>query len=297
MIFKEELDKRTSYVESILHRYLSEPQEAGARIREAMNYSVFGGGKRLRPILMLETYRLFGGKNKALIEPFFAAIEMIHTYSLVHDDLPAMDNDDTRRGRKATHIVYGEAFGILAGDALLSFAFETACSAFDACPKSGNLIGKSLQILARKAGVSGMIGGQAADVESCEKAPTKERLDFIDTLKTSALMEAAMMIGACLCGASKQDIHYVEDIARKVGLAFQIRDDILDVTGEKGILGKSVHSDEKNEKTTYVTFLGIERSEELVKEYLSTARQKLKRLGPDAEFLEKLLESLTERQK
>lgn len=210
-------------------------------------------------MLMQEMYHLFGGKEK-LIYPFMAAIEMIHTYSLVHDDLPAIDNDDYRRGRKTTHVVYGEDMGILAGDALLNYAFETAATAFADFPEDSLLIGKAMGILAKKAGIYGMIGGQVTDVRETGHKLSREKLDFIYALKTGALIESSMMIGAVLAGASEEEIKQAEKIAAKTGFAFQVQDDILDVTSTSETLGKPVHSDEKNEKTTYVTLVGIEEA-------------------------------------
>ena len=231
MNFNEERKKRIEYIEEILRRYLPAREGDQKIIMEAMEYSLMAGGKRLRPMLMLETYRLFGGKGK-VIELFMAAIEMIHTYSLVHDDLPAMDNDEYRRGRKTTHIVYGEDMGILAGDALLNYAFETACRAFDEEDADCASIGRALQILSRKSGIYGMIGGQVVDVKESGHAVSGEVLDFIYRLKTSALIEASMMTGAVLAGADQSAVRTVEEIAGKIGLAFQIQDDILDVKVE-----------------------------------------------------------------
>ena len=261
MNFKEDCRKRTEKIEEILRKYL--PDQTGHQqiIEEAMEYSLMAGGKRLRPMLMKETFDLFGGKG-GVIEPFMAAIEMIHTYSLVHDDLPAMDNDDYRRGRKTTHVVYGEDMGILTGDALLNYAFETACSAFETDPQNSILIGRALKILAGKAGIYGMIGGQVVDVRSAGCKISGELLAFIYRLKTGALIEASVMIGAVLAGAKEEEIGKMEEIAGKIGLAFQIQDDILDVTSTTEILGKPVHSDEKNEKTTYVTWKGLEKAKD-----------------------------------
>lgn len=254
------------------------------------------GGKRLRPMLMRESFELFGGKGK-VIEPFMAAIEMIHTYSLVHDDLPAMDNDDYRRGRKTTHVVYGEDMGILAGDALLNYAFETACSAFELEPEKSLMIGRALKILADKAGIYGMIGGQVVDVKESGHKITGDMLDFIYRLKTGALIEASVMIGAVLAGASDEEILKIEEIAGKVGMAFQIQDDILDVTSTTEMLGKPIHSDEKNEKTTYVTLRGIEESRKEVKRLTSEALDTLKGLKYENAFLNELLEWLVYREK
>ena len=249
MTFKEEMKERTEVIEKLLVKYLPKAEGYQSQIMEAMEYSVMAGGKRLRPMLMQETYRLFGGEGKE-IEPFMAAMEMIHTYSLVHDDLPAMDNDEYRRGRKTTHIVYGEAMGILAGDALLNYAFETAVKAFEIAPEKSLLIGKALKILAEKAGIYGMIGGQVVDVASCGVGLDEGMLNFIYELKTGALIESSMMIGALLAGAEDAELEKVQKIASDVGIAFQIQDDILDVTSTTEELGKPVHSDEKNEKAT-----------------------------------------------
>lgn len=283
-------------IETILKKYLPEQEGYQKRIMEAMDYSVMAGGKRLRPMLMQETFRLFGGKGD-IIEPFMAAIEMIHTYSLVHDDLPAMDNDDYRRGRKTTHVVYGEGMGILAGDALLNYAFETAAKAFSMYPEKALEIGKALQVLAGKAGIYGMIGGQVVDVESAGNAVSKEVLDFIYELKTSALIESSMMIGAILAGADEQAIKDIENIAKNVGIAFQIQDDILDVTSTAEVLGKPILSDEKNEKTTYVTLVGLEKAKEYVEKISLEAIELLYRFEAKDSFLEELLKSLIHREK
>jgi len=230
MNFNEIYREKKEYIENVLKKYLPEQEGYQKVIMEAMEYSLMAGGKRLRPVLMLETYRLFGGEDRA-IEPFLAAIEMIHTYSLVHDDLPAMDNDEYRRGRKTTHIVYGEDMGIMAGDALLNYAFETACSAFGAEGADCARIGKALRI------------------------------------------------------------------AEKIGLAFQIQDDILDVTGTEEVLGKPVHSDEKNEKTTYVTWKGIEEARRDVERLTDEALDELGQFPARDEFLAQLLRSLVSREK
>ena len=295
MNFNAEMEKRLEQVQHILERYLPKEEGFQKTVLEAMNYSMYAGGKRLRPILMLETYRLFGGQCK-VIEPFMAAIEMIHTHSLIHDDLPALDNDEYRRGRKTTHVVYGEAMAILAGDALLNYAYETAVQAFELEPESTR-IGKALAILSRKTGVYGMLGGQCVDVEAAGKNITREKLDFIYRLKTSALIEASMMTGAALAGASKEQIQQIEAAARDIGLAFQIRDDILDVTSTVDELGKPVFSDEKNEKMTYVTIEGIEKAKKDVEEISKRAICALKSMEKENEFLEELVISLVDRKK
>ena len=284
---------RKKEVEQIVTSFLPKEEGYQKTVLEAMNYSVSAGGKRLRPMLMLETYRMFGGTSK-VIEPFMAAIEMIHTYSLIHDDLPAMDNDEYRRGRKTTHVVYGEALAILAGDALLNYAFETAASAF-VLDEGNPAIGKAFMILASKAGVYGMIGGQVVDVESEGKEIDADTLKFIHIHKTSALLESAMLIGAVLAGASEQQQRTVELAARELGLAFQIRDDILDVTGNTDELGKPVGSDEKNHKNTYVALEGLEKAKEDVKRYSESAIDRLKSLPARNEFLYELIEELIDR--
>lgn len=296
MSFNEEYKQRTEYIEEVLKKYLPEKEGYQSVIMDAMEYSLMAGGKRLRPILMLETYRLFGGSGKE-IEPFLAAIEMIHTYSLVHDDLPAMDNDDYRRGRKTTHIVYGEDMGILAGDALLNYAFETALRVFDGNPEHCVRAGKALKILAQKAGIYGMIGGQVVDVKESGHAVSGEMLDFIYRLKTGALLEASMMVGAVMAGASDGDVEAIGKIAGKIGLAFQIQDDILDVTSTTEQLGKPVHSDEKNEKTTYVTWKGIEEARKDTARLTREAVEELHRFLSGDDFLERLFGWLVYREK
>ena len=294
MSFHEELEARTKQAEEILQKYLPAKEEAYQKtVMDAMHYSAMAGGKRLRPVLMKECFTLFGGTGE-IIEPFMAAIEMIHTYSLIHDDLPAMDNDEYRRGRKTTHVVYGEAMAILAGDALLNYAFETAASAF-VLDEGNPAIGKAFMILASKAGVYGMIGGQVLDVESEGKEIDADTLKFIHIHKTSALLESAMLIGAVLAGASEQQQRTVELAARELGLAFQIRDDILDVTGNTDELGKPVGSDEKNHKNTYVALEGLEKAKEDVKRYSESAIDRLKSLPVRNEFLYELIEELIDR--
>ena len=272
------------------------PKEEGPQklIMEAMNYSVTVGGKRLRPMLMQETFRLFGGEGD-VIEPFMAAQEMIHTYSLVHDDLPAMDNDEYRRGKKTTWVAYGEDMAVLAGDGLLNYAFETALKAFG---KADALkVAEALKILAGKAGIYGMIGGQVVDVMSEEKKIDMETLLFIHRNKTSALIQSSMMIGAVLAGASKEDVEKIEKIGEDIGLAFQIQDDILDVTSSLEVLGKPVHSDEKNEKTTYITLEGLEKSRKDVEKISHRAIDGLRSFERENQFLNELVEMLIHREK
>ena len=294
--FMEELQQKVEHINNVLEKFL--PAEEGQQriIFEAMNYSVRAGGKRLRPMLMEETYHMFGGSS-AVIEPFMAAIEMIHTYSLVHDDLPAMDNDEYRRGKKTTHAVYGEAMGILAGDALLNMAYETAAKAFD-MEVADARVARAFTVLAKKAGVYGMVGGQVVDVQSEDSGDiTKEKLDFIYRLKTGALIESSMLIGAVLAGATKNEQNTIEKAATEVGLAFQIQDDILDVTSTLEVLGKPIGSDEKNHKATYVSFEGLEKAKEDVTLYTKSAVARMDSLVVKNEFLNELLLYLISREK
>ncbi len=297
-MIEQEITKRVEQINRIIERYLPKEEGYQRTIFEAMNYSVRAGGKRLRPMLMQETYRMFGGSDAA-IEPFMAAIEMIHTYSLVHDDLPAMDNDEYRRGKKTTHAVYGEAMGILAGDALLNYAYETAAQALPALDKNPN-VGAAFLVLAQKAGVYGMVGGQVVDVEADKRGETtiaREKLDFIYQLKTGALIEAAMKIGAILAGATTEEQRIVEQAAGRIGLAFQIQDDILDVTSTFEELGKPIGSDEKNQKSTYVTYEGLEKSAADVEALSEEASALLATLGKDDAFLQELIHFLVHRNK
>ena len=301
MSIKEEIQTRIALIEEIINARLIDTdgssEDRQKQIYEAMNYSVLAGGKRLRPMLVLETARLFGGKEEDTYD-FLTAIELIHTYSLVHDDLPAMDNDEYRRGRKTTHVVYGEDLAILAGDGLLNYAYETG---LNGVLQSGNPLqaARALKILADKAGVFGMVGGQTVDIISENKVLDEETLNYINECKTGALIEAAMMMGAALSGASEEELGLVESIGSRIGLAFQIKDDILDVTGTTEVLGKPVLSDEKNHKATYVTLLGIEGAQQKVQELTESALNDLLTLRGCTEdsFIWKLLNSLVSREK
>lgn len=298
MDINKEIAYKASDADRMIYRVL--PAEKGYQktVFQAMNYSVLAGGKRIRPILMLETYKLFGGSNKA-IESFVAAIELIHTYSLVHDDLPAMDDDELRRGKLTTHAKFGEAMGVLAGDGLLNYAFEIALDTLDETKGAGNrAVIRSLKVLAKKAGIYGMIGGQVVDVEAEKQyGISKNRLDFIYELKTGALIEAAMMIGAILGGATDEEVEQIEDVAKKIGLAFQIQDDVLDVIGETETIGKSVGSDEKNQKATYVVFEGLEKAKQEVADLTDDAIAILQELPYENPFLTELLRWMVLRDK
>ena len=291
----EQLLQYTRETEETVYAYL--PAEEGHQriLFEAMNYSVRAGGKRLRPLLMREVYRLFGGQGNE-IEPMMAAIEMIHTSSLIHDDLPCMDNDEYRRGKKTTWVVYGYDMAVLAGDALLIYAIETAAKAF-ALTAHPERVGRCIAILAEKTGIYGMIGGQTVDVQLTNKPIPKDKLDFIYRLKTGALLEASMVIGAVMAGATPEQCETVERMAASVGLAFQIQDDILDVIGDEALLGKPVLSDEKNHKTTYVSLEGIEKAKLDVAKLSETAVDILYSLPGNNEFLEELIKTLVSREK
>ena len=302
MNIREELDIRAKHVEEILGQFLPLGIGTQKTIFDAMNYSLLAGGKRIRPILMEESYKMFAQKNGVstnAINAFMSAMEMIHTYSLVHDDLPAMDNDEYRRGKKTTHAVYGEAMGILAGDALLNYAFETAAEAFDDEEVNVSYL-KAYQVLASKAGAHGMIGGQVVDIET-ENMPAEQvslaRLTYIHQLKTAALLEASLMIGAILGGATPEEVCIMECVGQRVGVAFQIQDDILDVTSTMEVLGKPIGSDEKNNKVTYVTLVGLEKAGEEVARLSKEAVELLDELSVNSEFLREVVLYLIHREK
>lgn len=295
-MFEQMRKEKIAHIEQVLEKYLPKEEGYAARVMEAMNYSVLAGGKRLRPMFMEETYRMFGGTEE-VIEPFMAAQEMIHTYSLVHDDLPCMDNDEYRRGRKTTHAVYGEGMAVLAGDALLNYAFETACKAFRMTEDTSK-VGKALMVLSQKAGIYGMIGGQTADIlaEDMEASSvTEELLLYIHANKTAALIQSSMMIGAILAGADTKQIHDIEKIGYNIGIAFQIQDDILDVEGTFEQLGKPIGSDSENHKVTCVTLMGMEKAKEEVNRLSQEAVTLLRILGYEHDFLEKLIIDLIHR--
>ena len=295
MNFNEMLETRTREVEAVVERYLPAADGYQKTVLDAMNYSVRAGGKRLRPMLMEETYRLFGGSG-TVVEPFMAAIEMIHTSSLIHDDLPCMDNDELRRGLPTTWVKYGYDMAVLAGDSLLIYAVETAAKAF-ALTEDAAVVGRCIGILAQKTGIYGMIGGQTVDVELTNKPVPHEKLDFIYHLKTGALLESSMMIGALLAGADEEETRLVEQMAAAIGVAFQIQDDILDVTSSMEVLGKPVLSDEKNNKTTYVTLEGLEKAKQDVASISDDAVRILHELPGENEFLEALIHMLVSREK
>jgi geranylgeranyl diphosphate synthase type II len=295
---KKEITKRTTEIDAVIESFFPEEEDYANTVREAMKYSIAGGGKRLRPMLMLETYRLFDGEGEG-VEYFMAAIEMIHTYSLIHDDLPCMDDDEYRRGRKTTHTVYGEAMAVLAGDGLLNYAAETALGALDS-DLDASRVGRAMRVLFNKSGVNGMLGGQVADIEAEDKAAGEvddELIEYIHTHKTAALIEAAMMIGGILAGADTIQVNTLEKIAHNVGVAFQIQDDILDITGSFEELGKPIGSDERNHKVTYVSLHGLDKAKADVEELSKEAIMLLHTFNNDNPFLEELLLSMIDRKK
>jgi len=279
-------------IEDIIYKYL--PEETGYQkvVIEAMNYSFKAGGKRLRPMLMKLCYDLFAEEqNMDVIGPFMAAIEMIHTYSLVHDDLPALDNDMLRRGQPTCHAKYGEDIAILAGDGLLNYAFATASKAFLAC--SGNVnVEKAFVSLTQKPGIHGMIGGQVLDVIMSGKPLDDKQIDFINTNKTAALIVCAMEIGALLGGVDDNTREDVCRIGNCIGLAFQVQDDILDIIGDEEKLGKPVKSDEKNAKYNYATVHGLDAAKEYVQNMSDTAINLLAELEGCDESVRAELKSL-----
>lgn len=308
---EDELLKRAAYFEDILKEALPKEEGYAKTVIEAMNYSLLAGGKRLRPVMMLEAFKLFAGEDAddKVLRPFMLAMEMIHTYSLVHDDLPAMDNDEYRRGRKTTHVVYGPGMATLAGDGLLNLAFETAIRGaargkelvyYDG--DSPNRYLAALDVLGTKAGIYGMVGGQCADIcaennTDMDDETAKDVLHYIDENKTGALIESSLMIGAILGGASAEQVKKIEKMGSNVGIAFQIQDDILDIEGDEKELGKPIGSDIKNEKTTYVSLYGMDNAKKKVKELSDEAMEILRSFGQSGTFLEGLFEYLIYRKK
>lgn len=303
--FKKELAEKTAAIDTIVNSYLPEASGEAEYIKSAMDYSVQAGGKRVRPMIMLETYRLCGGTDESCVYPFMAALEMIHTYSLVHDDLPAMDNDDYRRGKLTTHKKFGEDFGVLAGDGLLNLAYETMLNAISELAKDYKnpdtaekmaLYSRAAAVIAGKAGVDGMVGGQSLDVYLTDKPMDEAQLDYIFRLKTGALIEAAFMAGGILAGCDDTTEELLCKAGYNVGFAFQIKDDILDVTSTQDVLGKPVLSDERNNKTTYVTLYGFEKAEKDTYDMSKEALDVVKSIGHN-EYLEELIDMLIHRNK
>ena len=291
----------TAEINRLILSFLPEEDGMQRTVIRAMNEAVRNGGKRIRPILMYETCRLFAdacGEERDSwvrdVAPFMAAIEMIHTFSLIHDDLPCMDNDTLRRGKPTTWYTYGEAMGTLAGDALMLEAMYVAgkCAAASENPQRAS---EAVRILGEKSGIRGMLGGQSVDVEETGKPLDEKQIDFIYRLKTAALIEASFMIGAVLGGATAHETEIAEEIGTNVGIAFQIRDDILDEISTEQELGKPIHSDERNQKTTYVRLYGLEKAEQEVKRLTAEAEKLLEEFPGDRSTLISLIRMLTER--
>jgi geranylgeranyl diphosphate synthase, type II len=292
---KEYLRKKKEIVDSALERYLpilSGPEREGeflSTLQKAIRHSLFAGGKRIRPILCMAAFEAVGGRGEGIF-PFACALEMIHTYSLIHDDLPAIDNDDYRRGRPTCHKVFGEAVALLAGDGLLTEAFRlmTNRALLDRSFNDQGLLLDLINEVAQAAGISGMVGGQAADIESEGKEVDLPTLQFIHTRKTGALILASIRVGARLGGASGETLKPFTRYGERIGLAFQIADDILNVEGKAALLGKNIGSDINKGKATYPSLLGLEESKRRAKELVASAVNALSVLGPEADPLKEI---------
>lgn len=293
MSFKSSLKYRVDYIEKLLKEYMPEEKGYQKTIFEAMNYSLKAGGKRLRPILTLEACRIVGGNEEDVI-PFAIAIEMIHTYSLIHDDLPALDNDDLRRGRPTNHKVYGDAMAILAGDGLLNYAFEIMLSSSIGKENPAKYL-NAINEIAKSSGVYGMIGGQVVDIESEDKKIEMEKLDFIHLNKTAAIIVGCMRAGAIIGDATEEQLENITKYATNIGLSFQIADDILDITGDESKLGKKVGSDIDNNKSTYPSLIGLEKSKEIANDLINEAKTRISNIKGDTEFLNDLAEYIVAR--
>lgn len=286
MEFKDVLKEKINYIETLLNEYMPKEEGYQQTVIQAMNYSLKAGGKRLRPILTLESCKIVGGKEEDAI-PFAVAIEMIHTYSLIHDDLPALDNDDLRRGKPTNHKVFGEAMATLAGDALLNYAFEVMLSS-SIDKKDSNKYLKAINEVAKHAGIYGMIGGQVVDVESENKIIDKDKLDFIHLNKTAAMIIGCMRAGAIIGGASEEELEKVTKYGKNIGLSFQIVDDILDITGDEAKLGKPIGSDIENSKSTYPSLLGLEKSRQIARQLIDEGKSSIDDLSSEIDFLNQL---------
>jgi len=294
MDFNSKYNELVEEVNKELDQLVKEKDTPEKNIYTAMKYSLMAGGKRLRPVLSLAVCEMLGGDKKNVM-PFACAIEMIHTYSLIHDDLPAMDDDDYRRGRLTNHKVFGEAKAILAGDGLLNYAFEVILK--HSLSNQGELANKvrSMYMIAQYAGVSGMIGGQVVDLESQSTKIPAELLEYMHKLKTGALIKASVMSAAVLCNAEEKDLRKLEIFSEKIGLAFQIKDDILDVEGKFEDMGKSSGSDEANNKSTFVTFHGLDKSKKILLEVLQDALSCIESFGEKGWFMKRITEYFVER--
>lgn len=294
MNFNCELKNRVNKIEQILNEYMPKEEGYQKKIFESMNYSLKAGGKRLRPILTLEACKIVGGEEEDAIA-FAVAIEMIHTYSLIHDDLPALDNDDLRRGRKTNHKVYGEAMAILAGDGLLNYAYEIMLKESIGKNDPGKYL-KAINEIAKSAGIYGMIGGQVVDIESEGKKIDMDKLDFIHMNKTAAIIIGCMRAGAIIGNATDKQLEDITKYAKNIGLSFQIVDDILDIVGDEAKLGKNVGSDIDNEKSTYPSLIGLEKSKEVANQLIKEAKASINQISKDNAFLNGLAEYIVDRE-
>ena len=293
MAFKEDLKTKSAYIEDLLKQYMPKEEGYQKTIFEAMNYSLSSGGKRLRPILTLESAKIIGGDVKEVI-PCCVAIEMIHTYSLIHDDLPAMDNDDFRRGKPTNHKVFGDGMATLAGDALLNYAFEIMLKE-SLGKENADIRLKAIYEIARGAGIYGMIGGQVVDIESENKSIEKEKLDFIHMNKTAAMIIGCMRAGAIMGNACEDDLQNITKYAKNIGLAFQIVDDILDIVGDEKALGKPVGSDIENHKSTYPSLIGLDESKKVATDLIKEAKDSIRKISGESRFLEDLADYIISR--
>ena len=291
MDIKEIITEKADIINKVLRGYTEHENNPQSLIYEAMNYSLFAGGKRIRPVIMLLVCDMLSGDENEVM-PFACAMEMIHTYSLIHDDLPAMDNDDYRRGKLTNHKKYGEAIAILAGDALLNKAFETVTSAVY---KDSSRAIKAMSVLSKSSGTEGMIGGQTVDIESEGKKISPDELLYLHSLKTGAIIRSSGVIGAIMAGAGDDEIKAVDEYCKNFGIAFQIQDDLLDILGNEEILGKATGSDSANEKTTFVTLYGIEESKKAVDSYTEKACSALDVFGSKAQQFKALAYLLVNR--
>ncbi|MBW1670189.1 MAG: polyprenyl synthetase family protein [Deltaproteobacteria bacterium] len=288
------LKKQQDLINSALDKWLPRPHGPSGPVVEAMRYSLMSGGKRIRPILLMAGAKAAGGDQKALL-PAACALECIHTYSLIHDDLPAMDNDDLRRGRPTCHKVYGEAVAILAGDGLLTYAFELICNPELTQNISPPLLGETIFLLARAVGVSGMVGGQTADILMEGRPVDAETLSFIHSHKTGALIQTSVEIGGLLGKANNEELYHLKRYGESLGLAFQIKDDLLDVEGDQEILGKPVGSDDRNLKATYPALFGLKETRKRARELLKQALSELELFDDSAEPLRSIARYIVER--
>ncbi|MGE5614162.1 MAG: polyprenyl synthetase family protein [Bacillota bacterium] len=294
MEFKTQYENRVKVINNALDDYLAIKDGPGSDVYRAAKYSLSAGGKRIRPVLALAVCDMLGGKRNEVL-PYACAIEMIHTYSLIHDDLPAMDNDDYRRGVPSNHKVFGEGIAILAGDALLNKAYEVMLS--DALSNKTDLMRKikAMHIIAESAGIDGMIRGQAIDLESEHAEISGDTLELMHKCKTGALITASVLSSAAICGATEEEFGFLREYAENIGIAFQIKDDIMDVKGSQDIMGKAAGKDAASGKSTFVTVYGMDESEKLLERAIDKAISAIDYFGENAAFLKDIAMFVKER--